>query len=407
MTALAGLTVVLAGCGQSTPRHRSAAPDVVTLLGGSVRQVALGSLTAQGLADAQRSFGADLLRAACTGEKTGNVTVSPSSAALALGQLDAGARGDTRTKIDALLHLPPWSDAVVAAYQAQRSELDKLTQLQVSNHVYSAYGNSPAQKTLDDFKTGFGSQLAQLDFSKPAATDAINADVDKDTKGLIPKLFDSPLDPNTVTVLTNALHLKADWAMPFDTTTDTPFTTDDGSAVTAHMMSARELSASYRASDGWESAELPYKGNELTAYAILPPKGTACGDVQAATLKALTSGPATDATSLQMPTVDLAQTHDLYRPMKTLGLPLDSTANYSGLGPLADTISTVIQKVTVKVDRKGTEAAAATGIGVIATSERIGPVHALVLNRPYLLVIQDTTTGTPLLLARVANPNPK
>ena len=124
---------------------------------------------------------------------------------MALGQLDAGARGTTRAKIDALLHLPGWSDEVVAAYHAQRLELASLTQLQISNHVYSDYGNPPTKETLNDFATGFGSKLAQLDFTKPAATDAINADVSKDTKGLIPKLFDKPLDASTVTILTNAL----------------------------------------------------------------------------------------------------------------------------------------------------------------------------------------------------------
>lgn len=407
ITALGCLTVLLAACGHSTPRHRAAtvpeAPQVVTLLSGSVRQVALGSLTARGLADAQRSFGADLLKAVCKKEGTGNVTVSPASAALALGQLDAGARGGTRAKIDALLHLPGWSDDVLAAYRAQRLELAGLTQLQVSNHVYSAYGNPPEPATLNDFATGFGSKLAQLDFTKPAATDAVNADVSKDTKGLIPKLFDQPLDPSTVTVLTNALHLKADWVTPFDMTADTPFTTDAGKTVTAHMMSAHELSASYRSADGWESAELPYAGNQLTAYAILPPKGSTCRDVSGSTLTALTTGPSAEKTTLQMPTADLAQTHDLYDVMKALGMPM--AGDYSGLGPQADGISTVVQKVVVKVDQKGTEAAAATGIGVAMSAARSGPARALVLDRTYLLVIQDTKTGTPLFLARVADPN--
>ena len=63
-----------------------------------------------------------------------------------------------------------------------------------------------------------------------------------------------------------------------------------------------------------------------------------------------------------------------------------------------------MQRLVVKVDQKGTEAAAATGIGGILTSAQIGPAQPLVLNRPYLLVIQDTKTGTPLLLSRVVDP---
>jgi serpin B len=393
--------MLLAACGHGAGPP-TAGTSRATLLSGTARSVALGSVTAQGLADAQRSFGADLLKAVCVKESTGNVTVSPSSAALALGQLDAGARGATRAKLDALLHLPAWSDAVVAAYQAQRSELDQLTQLQVSNRVYSAAGNPPTAATLNDFATGFGSKLAQLDFTKKSATDAINADVSRDTHGLIPKLFDQPLDASTVTVLTSALHLKADWVRPFDKSIDTPFTNDTGNTVTAHMMSASELSVPYREAGGWASAELPYKGNQLTAYAILPPKGATCHDVTGATLTALTTGTPTQQTSLQMPSLDVAQTHDLLDPLKALGLP--TRGDFSGLGPQVDGIDTVVQKVFVKVDRKGTEAAAATGIGAFATSAHSGPAHSLVLDRAYLLVIQDTMTGTPLFLTRVGDP---
>ncbi|MDX6268097.1 MAG: hypothetical protein QOD70_2837, partial [Frankiales bacterium] len=55
------------------------------------------------------------------------------------------------------------------------------------------------------------------------------------------------------------------------------------------------------------------------------------------------------------------------------------------------------------VDPIGTEAAAATGIGAFTMGLWAGP-HALVLDRPYLLVIQDTKTGTPLFLSRVGDP---
>ena len=57
----------------------------------------------------------------------------------------------------------------------------------------------------------------------PQATDAINKHVDTDTHGLIPKLFDSPLDPSTTTVLTNALYLDAKWAAPFHRRDDARF----------------------------------------------------------------------------------------------------------------------------------------------------------------------------------------
>ena len=98
------------------------------------------------------------------------------------------------------------------------------------------------------------------------------------------------------------------------------------------------------------------------------------------------------------------QRHDPYQPMKALGLPLAGDMDYSGLDPKVDAISTMLQKVIVNVDQKGTEAAVATGIGGILMSPQIGTAQMLVSNRPYLLVIQDTKTGTPLCLARGGDP---
>jgi serpin B len=406
--ALGTAVLALAACGQtgrsSAPHAAPVAPadQLVQVSTGKARTVALGSLSASQLADAQRAFGADLIRKVCTKEHTGNATVSPASAALALGLLDAGARGDSEKRISELLHLPRWSDDVVAAYQAQRLALAKVPEVQVSNHLYSLVGQPPTTQTLDDVATAFAAELAQLDFAghPKEATDHINADVNKDTKGLIPKLFDDALGDDTVTVLTNAIHLKAKWQAPFETSRSSPFTTDDGTKVDVSMMSG-EVFGTLRADDGWQSVELPYVGGNLSAVAILPPAGADCSAITGARLTKLVRGEHSQVAGLEMPQVDLKQKHELKDVLAALGLPLDG--DMSGLGAHDDEISEVVQKVTLKVDEGGTEAAAATGIGVRATSLIATQVN-LVLDRPYLLVIQDTATGTPLFLSRVGNP---
>jgi serine protease inhibitor len=81
-------------------------------------------------------------------------------------------------------------------------------------------------------------------------------------------------------------------------------------------------------------------------------------------------------------------------------LPL--VGDYSGLGASDDQISTVVQKVVMKVDRQGTKAAAATGVGV-TTLARVGG-QTVRFDRPFLLLLEDTATHTPLFLARVADP---
>jgi serine protease inhibitor len=51
----------------------------------------------------------------------------------------------------------------------------------------------------------------------------------------------------------------------------------------------------------------------------------------------------------------------------------------------------------------GTTAAAATGIAV-GSAAPSAPTVTLTFNRPFLLVLEDTATHTPLFLARIANP---
>jgi serpin B len=316
--------------------------------------------------------------------------------------LDAGAGGDTRKSVGTLLHFPGWSPDLVAALHAQTAALAKVAQITVSNHVFEQTGLRPTQQTLDDLTTAYGADLRQFDFSKePAATDEVNHVISGDTDGMIPTLFGQPLDPDTQTVLANAILLDAKWAQPFTDSNGGPFHTAGGKSVTAQMMSNGEGSFASRTASGWQSVVLPYEGNELQAVALLPPTGAdACTTPSSAQLSALTSGTSTNV-AVTMPKLDLTQTLQLTDVLAALGLPL--TGDYSGLGGQDNKINEVVQKVVMKVDEQGTKAAAATGIGMTATAVR-EPNPTVTFDRPYLLLLEDTATQTPLFLASVANP---
>lgn len=85
-----------------------------------------------------------------------------------------------------------------------------------------------------------------------------------------------------------------------------------------------------------------------------------------------------------------------------MGLPL--TGDYSGLGPQDSQISEIVQQDTMDVTPAGTTAAAATGVAV-GTALRVGPPVRLTFDRPFLLLLEDTATHTPLFLARITNPS--
>jgi serpin B len=403
--AVAGVSIAaligLAACGSATSSGGSgAAHGGGAVLVGRVEPLHPGSLTAAQVAADDTAFGFALFGKMCAATPTSNLTLSPASAAEALGMLDAGSVGATRVAVSRLLHLPGWSPALVAALHAQTAALAQVSQVTVANHVFEQTGLKPSAGSLDDLQTAYAADLRQVNFAaEPTATDTINGVISHDTAGMIPKLFDQPLDSSTRTVLANAILLDAKWAQPFPSTQPGPFKTAAGAQVTAPLMQNTEGEFASRTAAGWESVVLPYKGN-LQALALLPPTSAdGCAAPSAATLAALRTG-ASRGVGVVLPKLNLSQTLPLTSTLAAMGLPL--TGNYSGLGAGDSVISQVIQKVVMMVDENGTKAAAATGIG-IASSARIGS-QVVTFDRPFLLLLEDTATHTPLFLARVADP---
>ena len=63
----------------------------------------------------------------------------------------------------------------------------------------------------------------------------------------------------------------------------------------------------------------------------------------------------------------------------------------------------VVHKAVLDVAETGTEAAAATGVGIVAASQSMNPLNVN-FNRPFLMIISDTNTQTSLFMAKVTNP---
>lgn len=400
LAVLASLAVLAAGCGQSRPSASRGAH----LLVGRVEPLSPSSMSPAQVTAAEDAFSLALFGRVCPSNPGPNLLLSPESAAQALGLLYAGAKGPTTAALGRLLRLPAWNPGLVAALHRHTATLAGLQQLAVSNHLFEQSGNRPVQRILNDLRTAFHAGLRVVDFGdEPAATNQINAVIARETHGLIPALFQAPLPLSTQTVLTNALYLKARWRNPFPRTSPAPFHTGDGRVVRVPLMTSAVPAASYRRAGGWQSATLPYTGGRLAAVALLPPAHAAtCAAPTPAQWTALTAGTSTQSAEVQLPRLHLNQTWDnLQTPLAALGLP--RSGDYTGLGAGDTQISEIVQRDTMDVTPAGTTAAAATGIAV-GTAESAAPPLTLTFNRPFLLLLEDTATHTPLFLAQVTNP---
>lgn len=109
---------------------------------------------------------------------------------------------------------------------------------------------------------------------------------------------------------------------------------------------------------------------------------------------------------VHLPRFKVEQSFDLQVTMKALGMvdafsPRD--ADFSGMsGSRGLMISTILHKSFVEVTEEGTEAAAATGIGISTTSApRYEMFHC---DHPFLFLIKHNKTSSILFFGRFLSP---
>lgn len=105
---------------------------------------------------------------------------------------------------------------------------------------------------------------------------------------------------------------------------------------------------------------------------------------------------------IALPKLRLASSEPLKAVLTRLGMGIafSPRANFGGISPQAGRLGFVQHAATLSVDENGAVATAATAVGVQPTALPL----PLVFDRPYLLIIRDTLTGEPLMMAWVANP---
>jgi serpin B len=413
---------------------------------------------ARAAADAQNAFGLDLYRRMLADPNLAlddrSVVMSPTSVMLALSMARAGAEGRTATQMDNVLRLGGWADSerqLAALDQRLRSrdatwdlgDEQHLLALRMANQVFGQRGYAIQPGYLDRVSSTFGAPLALVDYAEDpdGARQAINGWVSRQTLGRIPKLLGpSSVSESTRMVLVNAVYLKAEWALGFERTSDRPFTTMAGTSVTAPTMRQFRAALPIAEGKGWRATELPYlapRGTPALSMIVILPDDIEAFErtLDPALLGRIESrlddewervskvtynhpnrwgedcGTVAYRTNLWMPKFGIETAGDLVPALRAAGMEDATTdaADFSGITGHRDLfISFVIHQANIDVDEQGTEAAAATAVGMDTTGGCGGPtperIKTLRLNRPFLFLLRDQETGAVLFLGRVADP---
>lgn len=351
-----------------------------------------------------------------------NVFASPLSASMAFGMAMNGAEGDTWTEMrDVLGYDGMAEDQINGAYHdliGLLLSLDPTVAFGLGNSLWADDGLALLPDFVNRVRTHFEAEARTLDFDDPGTKDVINAWVSDVTSGRIDELLES-IPPDVIMYLVNAVYFKGDWRTTFDRsrTTTAPFTTLRGDVVQVPMM-AGEVGYRVLFREDATVAELPYGGAAFTAVAVLPPAGQPVADLLEsldqerwndwmAGLAALAEAEDLDSEGIlvRLPKIELEWDSDLIEPLREMGMinafdPM--AADFSRLTGGRDLyIQQALQKTFLKVDEEGTEAAAATAVGIGPTSAP--PVASF--DRPFILAIRERLSGTILFLGVIADPS--
>lgn len=350
-----------------------------------------------------------------------NVAFSPLSLTVALALAYAGAEGQTAQEMGTALYwgLPPEQglNALAELVRLQNETLNRHGCLWKNASRVWIQSGFPI---LDTYSRKIGKTLSVAIASGDFAGDPektrgdINEWVRQATESFIPELLaPGALTPDVRMALVNAAYFKGPWAAAFDSdeTALGAFWIGKQKTIDVPMMK-RSGRYHFHRDARVDILRLPYRGYRASMLILLPRAIDELSDLE----QALTA----DQLSLwrnsleehllrvEVPKFEIEAYYDMREMLERLGMKraFSDDADFSGMtGQRNLKIDPVVHRAKIKVDEKGAEAAAASGIMMQLTSAAPGREPIVVrVDHPFVFIVFDEATQTILFIGRVARP---
>ncbi len=375
-----------------------------------------------------------------------NSFISPLSIYSALSMVYEGASGQTANEMESVLYLP--EDKTTR--QSEFKTLMGLFNTKSNYYTLSMANGLWVQKDyplLDSYKSvlknTYLSESTNLDFrlNPEGARNIINNWISEKTNNLINNLIPlGGISTATKLILTNAIYFKGKWLIPFNknNTKKMAFYLANGKQITVPTMYMYDEGDkfNYYETKEFKILKMPYITSSITGDNSKEQDNTDNSDLYM--LLILPKNKSFDLKHYRITNMELEEWMDtshesdysggyVYLPkfkfdktynqmvnvLKAMGIKqaFTSNADFSKMTSLNNLyISSVIHKAHIDVDEKGTKAAAATAIGIVATAApgnwKEPPRYEFRADHPFLFMIIQKSTNAILFMGRVDNPLP-
>ena len=344
-----------------------------------------------------------------------NVMVSPLSISLALSMALNGADGSTKTDMVKALGFSDLSvDEINQVYLDLVSSLKKADPnvvLNVANSIWIKKDFPVLDSFIVTNQKYFDASVQKIVFD-PSAVTTINNWVNEKTGTKIPKILDK-ISSDEIMFLINAIYFNGKWQTQFEKsqTQNGSFTLGTGSSVSTALMKVKK-EFGYSQQVGYQALKMPYGRGKFSMVVLLPGVGMTPDQIieQLSPSSWETLGTSLNSSvkvDVWMPRFKFEWQSDLNDVLSSLGMSVAFSANDADFSKINSNgqlyITKVKHKTFIEVNEAGTEAAAATSIGIGLTS--VGPMEPVFhVVRPFLFFITEEDTGAILFAGKVENP---
>lgn len=365
--------------------------------------------------DGNSRFAFDIFKQLDKEDANQNIFISPLSISTALAMTYQGAGTTTKEAMAKALGYMGIDDVKLnESYKnliRYLKQLDSKLELNISNSLWIREGEHIKEDFISINKDVFDASVFSLDFSKQTAAEQINQWISKATKKKIEKMVDSPISPDIVMFLINAIYFKGDWTRQFErkNTFSAQFRSGDGNTREVMMMS-RTGKVEYGSGDGFKVVRLPYGSGKSAMYCILPEESVPINDfiagLDAGMWRAIKDSISErNDVQLQLPRFKMEYgIKNLNDSLTALGMgeAFIESADFSGIRP-GIYISRVLHNAVIEVNEEGSEAAGATVV-VLKEAAAFEPL-TFIADRPFVFIIADDETGSILFMGKLYDAN--
>ncbi|MDP4291681.1 MAG: serpin family protein [Bacteroidota bacterium] len=366
------------------------------------------------LVQSNNQFAFTLFNKAGTQETNDNLFISPFSVSVALSMTLNGAGGSTKTGMGNTLGFSGQDLIAINDYNKllsnQLQHIDNAVTFNIANSIWYRNTFSVSSSFITTNKTYYNAEVSALDFTSPSAVNTINNWVSAKTNNAIPNII-TIIPSNMVMYLINAIYFKGSWSNKFDAakTSDQNFYKEDQTVVQCKMMTQNTTFPVYT-NDTYTAVELPYGQGNFLMTILLPNTGKTTADVitnfNAENWNAINDGLVPTSIQINFPRFKTSYETTLNSLLSSMGMAdafNSNIADFTGINAQGGLyISEVKHKTMVEVNEEGTVAAAVTSVGITITA--IMEPRIINVNKPFVFVISEKSTGAILFTGRIMDP---